>query len=168
MEIRHRLALVCATCGHPSDEHDDNCPRYLIEKMLENEPTYHCGMAGCSGEVQVAPDDFLRCRWCKARFSIGTFADVEDPKRVFLHRVRPDEEWVEAYVLGARGKGRGVFKIDVKVSAMREQEKVWMARWRAAKAATKAAKAAERHQRLARKLALNTERAARSKPEGSE
>jgi len=142
MEIRQRLALVCTACDKPSDTHDERCPTFHIDELLINEPTYYCEGA-CSGQVHVDTDDFLKCRECLTRYSLGMFADTENPRHVFLHRVRPDEKWVEAHVLAACGK-RGGFKLDLKVKALREQEKIWRKRRRDEKAAARAARAAAR------------------------
>jgi leucyl-tRNA synthetase len=137
-EQRLRIVLLCRTCRVA--DHDPMCPVKLLDEALQKAITYRCEGA-CNGHVQVTNEDFLQCRACRRKYSTGYISDVEEPERTFLHRIRPDDEWVQVSVFASPGKKRAVYVIDVLVKSLKAQARAWRARRREERATETRAKA---------------------------
>jgi hypothetical protein len=147
MRMTLRQVLVCTACDRPSDDHLPHCPTGAIDEALAKEFRWACPK--CGGTAAVDLDDTIQCRECRARFSrlVGRVANQDDPEKTFIRQVNPEpeEEYVEVLVLADEGTGR--FKIDQILSSLREQQKIWRARLRAARAEARRPK--RRHARAA-------------------
>ncbi|HEV3059723.1 MAG TPA: hypothetical protein VGY48_15840 [Vicinamibacterales bacterium] len=118
LSLQLRIAMRCRACGKL--DHDERCPIALMDKATEREPSWRCPK--CLDVVHVTIDDFLQCRKCRTRFTLGIGAP-EDAERVTLHKLMPDETFMPAQVLP--GKKRTGFKLDVLLKSLRAQAAEW-------------------------------------------
>jgi len=118
LQLRQRIAMRCRTCGQL--DHDERCPVALMDKATEREPSWRCPR--CFDVVHVTIDDFLQCRKCRTRFTLGIGAP-ESAERVMIHQLMPEETAMPAQVLP--GKKRVGFKLDLVLKRLRLQAAEW-------------------------------------------
>lgn len=90
MSLVPRIVQLCVICDYSVQSHDENCPCYQLNLILDNTPVIQC--PHCRKDVDLNRDDYFECRKCHKQFATGGFFD-NDPKSpvMILHNRRGDE-----------------------------------------------------------------------------
>lgn len=102
----------CGYCGRECSDHAKNCKRKKLYKMDENKTKHICAI--CKKTVGINSCGLLECRGCNSKFIPVAEKRLIGRKKCFLNPC--SENKIEVYFL--RNKGKGVFPLDLKASAL--------------------------------------------------
>lgn len=128
MNLGLHIHILCQACGKPWDEHEPECPRGKIIRLMDTEEI-HAKCPLCRGALAVNTSDFFECRECHAQFCTGYGGGVdpdEAPQHFLLGGIGQDFGCLDGKkVVELPDKGTGEFRLDRAVEALEKQEQEW-------------------------------------------